>query len=99
MRALLMRLYRRSRTDRWSSLFGQVAVYSLVVTAITGVFLLFYTVTERTCLGLARRERDEAEHGRETGRIVMSPDGGYHQIREPVPAMAGSQRGQLPRLP
>ena len=42
MRALLLRLYRRSRADRWSSLFGQVAVYSFVVTAITGVFLLFY---------------------------------------------------------
>ena len=39
---LLRRLYRRSRADRWSSLFGQVAVYSFVVTAITGVFLLFY---------------------------------------------------------
>ena len=42
MRALLLRLYRRSQADRWSSLFGQVAVYSFVVTAITGVFLLFY---------------------------------------------------------
>ena len=40
--SLLGRLYRRSREDRWSSLFGQVAVYSFVVTAITGVFLLFY---------------------------------------------------------
>ena len=39
---LLRRLYRRSRADRWSSLFGQVAVYSFVVTAITGVLLLFY---------------------------------------------------------
>ena len=39
---ILMRLYRRSRADRWSSLFGQVAVYSFAVTAITGVFLLFY---------------------------------------------------------
>jgi ubiquinol-cytochrome c reductase cytochrome b subunit len=42
MRVLLLRLYRRSRADRWSSLFGQVAVYSFVVTAIIGVFLLFY---------------------------------------------------------
>jgi len=42
MRTLLKRLYRRSRADRWSSLFGQVAVYSFVVTAITGVFLLLY---------------------------------------------------------
>jgi len=61
--------------------------------------VLAFVVTERMCLGLARRERDEAEHGRETGRIVMSPDGGYHEIREPVPAPstpvapAGSQRG------
>src|SRR6201981_3382762 len=42
MRALARRLYRRSRADRWSSPFGQVAVYSFVVTAVTGVFLLFY---------------------------------------------------------
>ena len=62
--------------------------------------VLAYTVTERMCLGLARRDRDEAEHGRETGRIVMSPDGGYHEIREPVPAgramarsAGGSSRG------
>src|ERR1700749_3074540 len=41
-KGILMRLYQRSRADRWSSLFGQVAVYSFVVTAITGVFLLFY---------------------------------------------------------
>jgi len=55
--------------------------------------VLAYMITERMCLGLARRDRDEAEHGRETGRIVMTPDGGYHEIREPVPALAGAQRG------
>ena len=38
----LNRLYRRGRADRWSALFGQVAVYSFAVTAITGVFLLFF---------------------------------------------------------
>src|SRR6201989_3399486 len=42
MRALARRLYRRSRADRWSSLFGQVAVYSFVVTGVPGGFLLFY---------------------------------------------------------
>ena len=41
-KGILARLYRRSRADRWSSLFGQVAVYSFVVTAVTGVFLEFY---------------------------------------------------------
>jgi hypothetical protein len=67
--------------------------------AVLAAPVLAYTVTERMCLGLARRDRDEAEHGRETGRIVMDPDGGYHEIREPVPALAGSRRGQLSRLP
>ena len=38
----MKKVYRRSRADRWSSLFGQVAVYSFVVTAISGVFLLLY---------------------------------------------------------
>jgi ubiquinol-cytochrome c reductase cytochrome b subunit len=52
--------------------------------AVLAAPVLAYLVTERMCLGLARRDRDEAEHGRETGRIVMSPDGGYHEIREPV---------------
>jgi ubiquinol-cytochrome c reductase cytochrome b subunit len=46
--------------------------------------LLAYVFTERICLGLTSREREEAEHGRETGRIVMSPDGGYSEITEPV---------------
>ena len=72
--------------------------------AVLAAPVLAYMVTERMCLGLARRDRDEAEHGRETGRIVMSPDGGYHEIREPVrtpvaavgpgAAVGGSDRGR-----
>jgi ubiquinol-cytochrome c reductase cytochrome b subunit len=46
--------------------------------------LLAYTLTQRICLGLTARERDEAEHGRPTGRIVMSPDGGFSEITEPA---------------
>jgi ubiquinol-cytochrome c reductase cytochrome b subunit len=49
-------------------------------------------ITERMCLGLARRDRDEAEHGRETGRIVMTPEGGYQEIREPARPLAGARR-------
>jgi ubiquinol-cytochrome c reductase cytochrome b subunit len=41
---------------------------------------LAHTVTRRICLGLTRRERAEAEHGRATGRIVMSADGGFSEI-------------------
>lgn len=51
--------------------------------------VLAFMITERMCLGLARRDRDEAEHGRETGRIVMTPEGGYQEIREPVRELAG----------
>ena len=45
---------------------------------------LAYTLTQRICLGLTARERDEAEHGRPTGRIVMSHGGGFSEITEPV---------------
>ncbi|MFC6886981.1 MULTISPECIES: cytochrome b [Actinomadura] len=45
---------------------------------------LAFAVTRWICLGLADRERREAEHGRETGRVVMSPDGGFSEIHEPV---------------
>jgi quinol---cytochrome-c reductase cytochrome b subunit len=36
----------------------------------------------------ARRE-DEAEHGLETGRIVMTPEGGYTEIMEPASSRLG----------
>lgn len=55
--------------------------------------LLAYVLTQRICLGLTGREREEAEHGRETGRIVMSPDGGYSEITEPVRRALESSRG------
>jgi ubiquinol-cytochrome c reductase cytochrome b subunit len=93
----------------WAAAANDEIAYHLSISlyAVTWFFrvavlagpVLAYTVTERMCLGLARRDRDEAEHGRETGRIVMTPDGGYHEIREPVPAprapvaTAGSPRG------
>jgi hypothetical protein len=30
------------------------------------------------------RRQDEAEHGIETGRIVMTPEGGFTEIRDQV---------------
>ena len=45
---------------------------------------LAYTLTQRICLGLTRREREETKHGRETGRVVMSPGGGFSEITEPI---------------
>lgn len=58
---------------------------------------LAYTLTQRICLGLTARERDEAEHGRPTGRIVMSPYGGFSEITEPV--RPAQEDGPGPNLP
>jgi ubiquinol-cytochrome c reductase cytochrome b subunit len=93
----------------WAAAANDQIAYHLSISlyAVTWFFrvavlagpVLTYMITERMCLGLARRDRDEAEHGRETGRIVMTPEGGYREIREPVPsprapvAVAGSHRG------
>jgi ubiquinol-cytochrome c reductase cytochrome b subunit len=52
--------------------------------------VLAYTLTRRICLGLTYWERETAEHGRETGRIVMSPDGGFTEVTEPVAATASA---------
>jgi ubiquinol-cytochrome c reductase cytochrome b subunit len=54
---------------------------------------LAYTLTQRICLGLTRREREETNHGHETGRIVMSADGGYSEITEPVPPVREDDPG------
>ena len=65
----------------------QLSLYAVTwffrVAVLAGPVLAF-VVTQRLCLGLTRREREAAEHGRETGRIVMDPAGGYHEIREPA---------------
>ena len=51
------------------------------VTVLAGPALAFL-LTRVICHALADRRRDEELHGRETGRIVMNPQGGYTEIRE-----------------
>jgi ubiquinol-cytochrome c reductase cytochrome b subunit len=43
-----------------------------------------FVLTRRLCLALVDREWDEAAHGYETGRIVMSPTGEFSEVHEPV---------------
>ncbi|MBC3762348.1 cytochrome bc1 complex cytochrome b subunit [Quadrisphaera oryzae] len=43
-----------------------------------------FWVTKRICLGLQRRDRELALHGRETGRIVRTADGEYFEVHEPL---------------
>jgi ubiquinol-cytochrome c reductase cytochrome b subunit len=45
---------------------------------------LAFLITRAICHALADRRRDEGLYGRETGRIVMNPEGGYTEIREPA---------------
>jgi ubiquinol-cytochrome c reductase cytochrome b subunit len=45
---------------------------------------LAFLITRAICHALADRRRDEELHGRETGRIVRNPEGGYTEIREPA---------------
>ena len=45
---------------------------------------LAFLLTRVICRALAARRRDQEMHGRETGRIVMNPQGGYTELREPA---------------
>jgi len=57
------------------------------VLALAGPPLAF-ALTRMICHAAEARRRDEAEHGVETGRIVMTPEGGFTEIREPVAPLA-----------
>jgi ubiquinol-cytochrome c reductase cytochrome b subunit len=45
--------------------------------------LSFY-LTRRICLGLQRKDRELALHGRETGRVVRTEEGEYYEVHEPL---------------
>ena len=53
------------------------------VLVLAGPVLAFF-LTRVFSHALEDRRRDEELHGRETGRLVMNPQGGYTEIREPV---------------
>jgi ubiquinol-cytochrome c reductase cytochrome b subunit len=58
---------------------------------------LAFFLTRLICHALADQRRDEKLHGRETGRIVMNPQGGYSEIREPAHRAAPSTAGPSAR--
>jgi ubiquinol-cytochrome c reductase cytochrome b subunit len=52
-----------------------------------GIFLLpviAFLITKRVCLGLQHKDRDTVLHGRESGRLVMLPNGEYIEIHEEI---------------
>ena len=44
--------------------------------------VLAFALARMLCHAGQARRRDEADHGIETGRIVMTPEGGFTEIRE-----------------
>ena len=60
---------------------------------------LAFGITRVICHALAGRRREEERHGRETGRIVMNPQGGYTEIREPAHPPASPGAGRPGRRP
>jgi ubiquinol-cytochrome c reductase cytochrome b subunit len=65
----------------------QIPLYTVTwifrVLVLAGPALAFL-LTRGICHALAARRREEDRHGRETGRIVRNPHGGYSEIREPA---------------
>ena len=43
-----------------------------------------FVITKRFCLSLQRADRDLVLHGRETGRLVMMPNGEMLEVHEPI---------------
>ncbi|MET9245931.1 cytochrome b N-terminal domain-containing protein [Nonomuraea sp. NPDC003709] len=66
--------------------------FQLTVDAVTIFFryavligpVIAFVITRWICLALQQTDRDVAEHGVETGIIVRSPDGGFHERLAPV---------------
>jgi len=61
------------------SLYTVTWVFRVLV--LTGPVLAF-ALTRTICHAVEARRHDEAEHGIETGRIVMTPEGGFTEIRD-----------------
>jgi ubiquinol-cytochrome c reductase cytochrome b subunit len=65
------------------SLYTVTWAFRLLV--LTGPVLVF-ALTRVICHAAQARRQDEADHGIETGRITMTPEGRFTEIREKVPS-------------
>jgi ubiquinol-cytochrome c reductase cytochrome b subunit len=74
--------------------------YGLRVLIVVGPVIAFL-VTKRWCISLQRHDRERLVHGRETGVVLRSPDGGYRERHDPLDpaatytlARAAAERGR-----
>ncbi len=90
----------------WAASSNDQIAYHLQIPlyAVTWIFRVAVLAGPLAAFGVTRliaRERsgqrhDEERHGRETGRIVMNPEGGYTEVNEPAQraALLDSDRGR-----
>ncbi len=46
--------------------------------------VIVFIITKRICLNLQRQDRELVLHGTETGRVVMTPEGKFFEVHEPL---------------
>ena len=78
----------------WAAAANDEIAYHLQISLYTATWMfrvfvlagpvLAFALTRLICHVVEARRRDEAEHGVETGLIVMTPEGGFAEIREQV---------------
>ena len=64
-----------------------LSINDITRTLRVGLFVLpalAFVITKRICLGLQRKDREKALHGRETGRIVRLPHGEFIEVHAPL---------------
>lgn len=66
--------------------------------AVVVVPPVVFWVTKRICLGLELRDREELEHGRATGIVVVSVTGGFSELHQALTPWEARQRAQRAEL-
>lgn len=72
--------------------------YFLRVAVFVGPVVAFL-VTKRICIALQRVDHERLLHGAESGVIVRSPSGGYHERHRPITQSEAYTRTQHPEYP
>ncbi|GAA1179825.1 cytochrome bc complex cytochrome b subunit [Ornithinimicrobium humiphilum] len=65
----------------------QLSINDITIVFRVAFFVLpviVFFVVKRLCLSLQRHDREKVLHGRETGRIVRTPEGRFFEVHEPL---------------
>jgi ubiquinol-cytochrome c reductase cytochrome b subunit len=65
----------------------QLSINDITIILRVAFFVLpvvVFFLTKRLCMSLQRHDREKVLHGRETGRIVRTPEGRFFEVHEPL---------------